>query len=440
MSSAWRKEIWAALGWFTASVLIGLLLGHPGTALFVATLTYLGWHLGNAWRLYRWLSGSNAFEPPAGWGLWEDIQYELRRLKNRNRRSKQRLTSILGEYQASTAALPDGAVVLDRAGQIVWCNDAAIGLLGLRSPQDKGQRIVNLLRHPAFIDYMRAGSYDHSVEAPSPIDADTQLLLRVVPYGDGQRLLIARDISDLKRLDQMRRDFVANASHELRTPLTVLRGYLDAMHEDAGAQGGALRAWRKPLDDMLQQSARMEHIIGDMLTLAHLESSGPAVHTDVVDVADILHKVVRQAQSLSKDKHRIDLEVEPLRLRGRYDELHSAFSNLILNAVRHTPPGSGIRIRWRREGREAHFSVADDGPGIPAKDIPRLTERFYRVDAGRSRANGGTGLGLAIVKHALERHDARLHIDSRIDVGSTFTCIFPARRVVSTPAGGRRTG
>ncbi len=239
-----------------------------------------------------------------------------------------------------------------------------------------------------------------------------------------------RDIQhELLRLEQTRRDFVSNASHELRTPLTVLRGYLDLLHEDAIA-GKDLEPWQQPLGDMLRQSARMEDIVSDMLTLAQLDSEGARAETERVDVPNLLERLAHQADSLSAGRHHIRLDITPgLCLGGQANELQSVFSNLIINAVQHTPPGSKINIRWGSCTQGARFVVSDNGPGIPAADIPRLTERFYRVDVGRSRASGGTGLGLAIVKHALERHDSGLEIESAVGAGTTFSCIFPPRRV-----------
>lgn len=239
-----------------------------------------------------------------------------------------------------------------------------------------------------------------------------------------------RSGGDLERIDQIRRDFVANASHELRTPLTVLRGYIDMMNEEAAA-GGALAPWRDPLASMGQQAERMERIIGDMLTLARLEVGGSAGGEEQLDVAAMLDKIMHQAESMSRGSHTIRLDVQPgLNLRGQPAELENAFSNLVFNAIQHTPAGTRIDIGWRRQGRRAVFEVRDNGPGIPAKDIPRLTERFYRVDVDRSRASGGTGLGLAIVKHALERHDSRLDIESTPGTGAKFSCHFPFRRIV----------
>ncbi|HET8552594.1 MAG TPA: ATP-binding protein [Gammaproteobacteria bacterium] len=234
---------------------------------------------------------------------------------------------------------------------------------------------------------------------------------------------------DLERIDQIRRDFVANASHELRTPLTVLRGYLDMMNEEAVA-GGALEPWREPLENMGQQAERMERIIGDMLTLARLEVEGSPRSDERVDVPAMLDKIMRQAKSMAQDNHVLQFHVqEGLELRGQAAELENAFSNLVFNAVQHTPPGTRIDVRWHCQGREAVFEVSDNGQGIPANEIPRLTERFYRVDVARSRATGGTGLGLAIVKHAIERHDSRLDIESQPGAGAVFSCRFPPARI-----------
>lgn len=238
------------------------------------------------------------------------------------------------------------------------------------------------------------------------------------------------EVSDIERVDRIRRDFVANASHELRTPLTVLRGYLDLMNDEA-AGAGPLAPWRDPLDNMCRQAERMERIIGDMLTLARLEVAGSAARTERIGVAGMLEKIVQQAESLSHGAHAISLEADrSLALQGSAAELETAFSNLVLNAVQHTPAGTRIDVCWRRT-KGAALSVRDDGPGIPAKDIPRLTERFYRIDVGRSRASGGTGLGLAIVKHALERHDGRLEIKSSPGAGTVFSCHFPVSRVAA---------
>ena len=314
---------------------------------------------------------------------------------------------------------------------MMWFNQAAQGLLGLRTPNDVGLRVANLIRHPAFTEYFTAARFEREIEVPSPVSRGRTLSLRIIPYGVGQKLLIARDVSELKRLETARRDFVANASHELRTPLTVLRGYLDMMEPDWNAVGGknALSEWRGPLNEMRNQSLRMESLVNDMLRLARLENEA-VTKQELLNLPALLGRVLDEARALSKGAHRFQSSFEDgLLLLGTEVEAQSIFSNLIFNAVRYTPTGGVIRVEWKREGEGAVFVCADTGIGIAEADIPRLTERFYRVDVGRSRASGGTGLGLSIVKHALERHEAQLSITSELGVGSTFTCRFPATRV-----------
>lgn len=430
MVGSWRRELWLVVAGVSTGMLVGFLAGYPWLAAFAVTAGYLIWHLYNVYRMERWLTSSRRTEPPVGWGIWEILYDRLYRLQQRNHRRKRRLAGILSEFQASTAALPDGAVVLDPKGCILWFNDASAALLGLRRPQDYGQRLVNLVRHPDFTRYMQKGEYSGSTEVPSPVSAGVTLSLRVVPYGGKQRLMIARDISESKRLEEMRRDFIANASHELRTPLTVLRGYLEMMGEEAEA--GPLRDWGKPLQEMSRQSSRMEHIIEDLLKLARLESDNMPSIPSSVDVPDLIRRLADEARALSQGEHTLHVELEDdLWLLGQTAELRSAFSNLMVNAVRYTPLGGEIRIRWWRDKSGAHFAVADTGIGVAPKEIPRLTERFYRVDVGRSRASGGTGLGLAIVKHVLERHQGRLSISSELNTGSEFICHFPPHRISS---------
>jgi two-component system phosphate regulon sensor histidine kinase PhoR len=303
-------------------------------------------------------------------------------------------------------------------------------LLGLRSPQDVGQRLPNLIRHPDFIDYFTKSVYDGEVEAPSPVRANHMLSYRIVPYGNGQRLLVARDVSEVRRLEAMRRDFVSNASHELRTPLTVLKGWLEMMGaEDAR---GELAAWSTPLREMHSQTQRMENLVNDLLKLARLESDGQSLRNDPLPVSQLVQRVVDDAKAVSKGRHSFRVQLAPgLTLLGREVELLSVLSNLVANAVQYTPDGGEISVSLFVDAQGLHYSVRDSGIGISEDDLPRLTERFYRVDVGRSRASGGTGLGLSIVKHALERHDAALRISSVLGKGSEFHCLFPLQRVVS---------
>lgn len=429
LGSAWRGEIVALALWLLLWGLTGVLFGAALVALLIGLSLYLALHLAYAYRLHRWLR-SDQRVPPEGIGIWQEIFLEFYRLKQRNRKRKKRLTNILSEFQASTAALPDGAVVLDRQGRIVWFNQSAAALLGLHSPQDVGQRIVNLVRHPRFAAYLAARDGENGeVEVPSGASDDLILSLRIIPYGNEQRLLIARDISHQKQLEATRRDFVANASHELRTPLTVLRGYLEMMEEEIG-ENGKLKRWEKPILEMGQQAVRMSQITENLLKLARIEGEGLQQKQETIDVPSMIRRLVSDAQRTDKKDLRFDVDIdESLCLYGRAGELESVFSNLIANAAQYTPEQGEISIRWHRDEQGANFEIRDTGVGIDARHIPRLTERFYRVDAGRHADTGGTGLGLAIVKHCLEHHEAELDIASEPNIGSAFTCRFPVQRV-----------
>jgi two-component system, OmpR family, phosphate regulon sensor histidine kinase PhoR len=407
------------LGWFFDHFLAGV---TAALALYLARqLYYLA-------ALRAWVDGPKRVELPEPTGAWGEVYERLLDLQRRNRKRKKRLAAMLAQFQASAEALPDGAIVTEQRGEIVWFNTAARALLGLRGAQDTGQRLVNLLRHPDFTEYFERGDFEKEVEIPSPVNHLATLALRVVPYGDNQRLLMVRDVSELHRLERIRRDFVANASHELRTPLTVLRGYIEMMLPEA--QRG-LAEWRQPLGEMHAQAARMEALVRDLLKLARLEGETAASRQDVLDAPGLIDRALLEARGLSKGQHRIEATIDPaLLLYGRETEAESIFVNLIANAVQYTGADGRIDVRWEPSGDGARFSVTDSGIGVAAEDIPRLTERFYRVDEGRSRASGGTGLGLSIVKHALERHEGRLEIQSRLGAGSTFICHFPPHRVI----------
>ena len=406
----------------------GWLFDHTEGGIAVALALYLARHLYYLAALRAWTDQPKRVELPEPAGTWGEVYERLLDLQRSNRKRKKRLAAMLAQFQASAEALPDGAVVTEARGEILWFNTAAGALLGLRPPQDTGQRLVNLLRHPEFTEFFERGDFEKEVEIPSPINHAIILSLRVVPYGDNQRLLMVRDVSELHRLERIRRDFVANASHELRTPLTVLRGYIEMMLPESQR---SLSEWRAPLAEMHSQSVRMEALVRDLLKLARLEGETAAGRQDVLEAPELIERALVEARGLSKGQHRIDATVEPgLLLYGRESEAESIFSNLIANAVQYTSPGGSIRVRWESSGDGALFSVTDSGIGVAPEDIPRLTERFYRVDEGRSRASGGTGLGLSIVKHALERHEGQLEVRSRLGHGSTFTCRFPPHRVI----------
>ena len=413
----------------TLGGLVGYGLDHFWLGVSVVLALYLGIHLRYLILLRAWAEHPKRVELPEPGGVWGDIYEHLLDLQRSNRKRKKKLAAILAEFQASTEALPDGAVVLGPAGDIVWFNGSAQALLGLRLPQDIGLRVATLVRHPEFTEFFAADDPKGEVEIPSPINRTVTLSLRVIPYGNGQRLMIIRDVSDLHRLAAARRDFVANASHELRTPLTVLRGYLEMMEPESKGEG-ALSAWHGPLGEMRAQATRMESLIADMLKLARLESGAIQTRQDVLDVPQLIEHALDEARTLSRHKHRIEAQIdEGLLLFGREAEMQSVIGNLLQNAVHYTTAGGAISVRWWSDDDGAHFAVRDTGIGIAEKDIPRITERFYRVDVGRSRASGGTGLGLSIVRHALDHHEARLQVLSTVGAGSEFLCHFPPHRV-----------
>ena len=408
------------------AVIGGLVFRHTFAWLFASTLVYLIWHLGNLYRLDNWLRRGRQFATPSSLGVWGELFNHFYRLRRRDRERKRRIAYLLREFRNSTSAMPDAVVVVDALWEIIWFNDAASRLLGLRPGQDLGRRIGNLIRHPDFVGYLRHGDFEEPVDIPAPAAPGVRIALRIVPYGSDQRLLLARDVTRLYRLEEMRRDFVANASHELRSPLTVVSGYLDAMRADARLEGD----WGAPLAEMEHQMQRMSDIVKDLLELSRLETEAREAPFAPVDVPMLLQRIQRESQALGYGPRDVAVEIgEPLWILGAESELYSAFSNLVFNAMRYTPDSGKVRIGWMVDGDGAALSVSDTGVGIAPEHLPRLTERFYRVDRSRSRDSGGTGLGLAIVKHVLQRHGGELSVESEPGKGSVFTCRFPAERV-----------
>ncbi|MBK5936163.1 phosphate regulon sensor histidine kinase PhoR [Halorhodospira halophila] len=403
-----------ATGWWVEAAAILLALGYL-------------WNQYQLWRLERWLRVGRKLDPPISRGVWGEVFHALHRRQRRQRERRHRLRRVIREYRESAKAMPDATMVLYADDRLLWWNNAARELLGLTWPGDEGQRISNLLRQPEFRAFLdTATKHSAPLTMPSPVDPRITLELRLVPYGRDQRLLIARDISRTQRLETIRRDFVANVSHELKTPLTVIYGVAEEMGEElAPEQPG----WAGSIRLLQEQSARMQRLVQDLLTLSRLETGSLAEEEDPVDMQALLEEVCAEARTLSGDQnHRIELEAEPgLFVRGSYGELRSAVANLVSNAVRYTPGGGAIRVRWQADAHTARCEVADSGIGIPREHLPRITERFYRVDKARSNATGGTGLGLAIVKHVMHRHGGWLNVRSEPDQGSTFTLVFPAR-------------
>lgn len=433
MFNPWSAEFRRLFILLLLATLAGLLFGEVGLLLFLALAVYLGWHLRNLYRLYLWLHEGRSFHPPEAAGIWGDVFNLIDRYQLRNRKRKKRLTTLIKRFQEATAAMPDATVILDAEGGIEWFNGAAQPLLGLQPGRDVGQRIANLVRNPEFRHFLALGSHSEPMRMPSPADEQILLSFRVVPYGKEQRLLIARDVSQQQRLEQMRRDFVANVSHELRTPLTVVGGFLETLLDESEEYPEHLA---RSLQLMSQQAGRMSHIVEDLLLLSRLETDGNRPPRESVAVASMLKMVEAGMAPLASEKGlQLQFECdEGLWLYGAEKELYSAFSNLITNALRYTPAGGRVTVRWYRDKQGAHFEVEDTGMGIAPHHIPRLTERFYRVDVGRSRDVGGTGLGLAIVKHVLNRHNGNLRISSTINRGSTFSCNFPTELIVGEKA------
>ena len=430
----WAAEIGRFVAWLAGALALGQLAGHPLAALLLAALAYAAWILLQLYRLERWMRAGKKSHPPPARGVWGELYQQVHRIHQRARKRKRKLANALKRLRQSVAAFPDAAVVLDGEDGIEWVNAGAGRLLGLKMPEDLGQRVTNLVRHPLFQDFLEGEGEPGAIELPSPEDGDVLLSVSLIRYGADQRLLLARDVSQLARLEQVRRDFVANVSHELRTPLTVITGYLETL-EDEGEELPPV--WRRSVQAMSEQASRMTRLVQDLLLLARLESDGePASTHEPVDVPAILADLEQELRLRSAGRHRIESSLDAgLWLAGDAQQLRGVFNNLLENALQYTPEGGRISLRWFQDEAGAHCTVLDTGIGIAPQYISRLTERFFRVDAGRSRAGGGTGLGLAIVKHALSHHGAHLRIESAPGIGSSFTCDFPPTRVLQPPGG-----
>jgi two-component system, OmpR family, phosphate regulon sensor histidine kinase PhoR len=413
------------------TALIALPVGHfvahwAGWTLFSVGLgLQLAFHFRNFARLERWSRAPVVDSSLEGEGAWDGVFGRLYRHEKDLRAQIARRDEEIALLIAAGQALTDGVVLLDQQNQIVYCNSTAEMQLGLVVRTDRGQPVINLVRQPEFVAYLQAGDFARPLTLRSERNEDRVFSIYVIPYAGNRRLMQIKDVTQTDRLDRMRRDFVANVSHELRTPLTVLSGFLETLQEIEVDRDERTRY----LALMSEQSRRMESIVQDLLTLSSIESAPPPT-SDLVDMANLIDKLRRDAEALSGGRHSIVVETDGRGdLRGSEPELVSAFGNLVANAVRYTPPGGTIRIGWHANPQGAEFAVQDTGIGIDPKHIPRLTERFYRIDRGRSRDAGGTGLGLAIVKHSLNRHQAQLDIKSTPGVGSRFSARFPASRV-----------
>ncbi|HBH7907955.1 phosphate regulon sensor histidine kinase PhoR [Vibrio parahaemolyticus] len=425
----WKKLAWALAFFYTPWVIVGWIFGYMPWLLLAATALQLVWHLHNQVRLSSWLWDEKRLTPPSGSGNWESLFNGLYRLQQRQRRKRKELTNLIRRFRNGAESLPDAVVVFRAEGNIVWCNRLAQHLLGFHWPEDSGQPISNLIRTPDFIKYLNKKDFSEPLEMRSPLNVERMLELRIVPYTEGEHLMVVRDVSQLKQLEGMRRNFFANVSHELRTPMTVLQGYLE-MTEDPDMIVGPM--WTKAHGVMTEQLNRMNSLVNQLLTLSKIEAAPMHELEDVVNVPAMLEVLEKEAISLSgDDQHKLKFDVDTsLRVLGDDDQLRSAISNLVYNAVKYTPPGANIHVRWYQTAQGACLEVEDSGDGIEPQHLHRLTERFYRVDKARSRDTGGSGLGLAIVKHALSHHDSHLEIQSEVGVGSKFSFVLPSRLVV----------
>ena len=401
-------------------------IGWMAAAAFALLILYYGRNLR---AISRWLERPDSPDPPRMYGAWDRFHALLHRLRRESARRESDLADQVARWRNAARALPDGVVILEE-GRISWCNDTGALHFGIDLARDAGLAFTHLVRIPEFVAYLEAGDFARPLVLRSP---ERVLSVQMIPYGALQSLVLSRDITRFEKLEGMRREFVANVSHEMRTPLTVIAGFLETLRDETDPD-----AARRYIDLMDEQSRRMQRLVEDLLTLSSLESSPPPPIDEKVDMAAVVERLGAEARALSAGRHRVEVERRSSAgLFGSEKELSSAFGNLVSNAIRYTPEGGTVRLRWKDVDEGAAFEVEDTGIGIAPEHIPRLTERFYRVDRGRSRETGGTGLGLAIVKHALARHGAALEIASKPGEGSRFAARFTGPRVRAASAASR---
>jgi two-component system phosphate regulon sensor histidine kinase PhoR len=377
----------------------------------------------NSLRLHRWLQVWDE-NPPESLGMWANIFDRITALQKQTRKRNEQYQEIIDDFRGMADALPDATLIIDDQGMIRWFNDSTVKLLQLKTPDDQGQVVTNLIRDPAFADWLAVSDQVQStLELACPTNDNITLQVSAVRFRKNLRLLMLRDVTDVHNLERIRRDLVANVSHELRTPLTVLLGYLEILESLESAPDP------ETIDRMLTQARQMKSLLDDLLELSRLQDTDKQDDTVDVDIPAMIAQLAEQAEALSQGRHTLQFKAQPrLRLRGVEADLKSAFQNLVVNAINYTPRKGTIKVNWKETSQGLLLSVKDNGIGIPRRDIPRLTERFYRVGDDRSRENGGTGLGLAIVKHVINAHDAKLEIRSELGQGSEFRCLFPHHR------------
>jgi two-component system phosphate regulon sensor histidine kinase PhoR len=407
-------------GWFSATTALLFML-----TVLLAVMAYRARQL---FKLGQWLGDARIETIPEAGGIWDEVFSRLYKMVKLHNQTKQELAAELQYIELATSALPEGVAILNAANRIEWCNPLAQQLFNLDPEQDIMQDITYLVRQPEFVQYLHESNFNTPLIMRPARHDDMVLSIKLIPYGDEKRLLIIRDITQFERVEAMRRDFVANVSHEMRTPLTVVSGFLENLEDMPDLNKDSSR---RALHLMAEQTRRMDNLVADLLTLSRLENEQSPLREESVDIKQLLDEVYLDGKLLSGDRHPLQIEITvETKLLGNRDELQSAFGNLLSNAIRYTPEGGAISLRWFERDGQPVFSVQDSGIGIGAQHIPRLTERFYRVDRSRSRETGGTGLGLAIVKHIAMRHQAKLEVSSEEAKGSTFTLVFPAKRVL----------
>ena len=415
-----KTELRRLLIIFVICVGYGILFGLQWWLLFCGLSLYLAWLFYQMYRLNQWLiRGLDV--PPESNGLWGDIFDNIYKLQCQQQAETQNLQAVIKRIQEITSALKDGIIILDWRGHLDFWNPAAQRMIGFRT-KDQGLSVINFIRDPKFVSYFESDDYSEPLDLQSPRQTSKQLQIQITRFGQQERLIVIRDITQVHNLEQMRQDFVANVSHELRTPLTVINGYIETISDN-----NKTPTWEKPLQQILQQGKRMSLLINDLLVLSKLETTEAGHNQKELELEPLLISIKNEADALGNDKQQtIRLQCdEPISILANEKEIHSAFSNLAINAVKYTPEQGVIDLHLWKDANHVYFSVTDNGPGIDSKHLPRLTERFYRVDASRNSATGGTGLGLAIVKHVLLRHDGELKITSELGKGSTFTCVLP---------------
>jgi two-component system, OmpR family, phosphate regulon sensor histidine kinase PhoR len=425
LPNRWVSHLSLLAGWLAGALLLGVWFGAVSWWLAGALALYLAHTLRNVYLLDRALDGVRHVPLFETRGLWAEMPARIDKIRAKARSRKKKYHRLLREVWDSTGALSDAGIILNAEREILWFNPAATRLLGLDPARDIGNRIDNLLRHPDFVKYL-ADPKGEGITVPSPQAPSGWLAIQLIPYGQAQHLAIIRDVTHQMKLETMRRDFVANASHELRSPLTVIGGYVDALADDEDVP----ESWAAPIAEMQRQADRMTRILRDLIELTRLESAESKARHELVDVPRMLQQIVAEFARNGKERPSVRLHLDTdAALLGNESELHSICYNLVHNAVRFTPASGTVDVAWRANGNGAELEVSDTGIGIGEDQIPRITERFYRVDPSRSRATGGTGLGLAIVKHALHRHNGTLTIESTEGQGSTFSCRFPPSRI-----------